>query len=107
MAPAQQQSATVVHPVHECTVRRRRSPMAREAVSTADDTSPLHGVSRRLAERQVRTSPWCLACRPVGYTMARLAHEDRLGCATVALCLEGCATTAHVDVDCTTVVPCH
>ena len=81
--------------------------MAREAVSTTDDTSPLHGVSRRLAERQVQTSPWCLEYRPGGYTMARLAHEDRLGSATVAPCPEGCATTAHVDVDCTTVVPCH
>ena len=35
------------------------------------------------------------------------AHEDRLGSATVALCPEGCATTAHVYVDCTTVVPRH
>ena len=39
--------------------------------------------------------------------MARLAHEDRLGSATLALSPEGCATTAHVYVDCTTVVPCH
>ena len=81
--------------------------MAREAVRTADDTSPLHGVSRRLAERQVQTSPWCLVYWPGGYTMARLAHEDRLGSTTVALCPEGCATTAHADVDCTTAVPCH
>ena len=81
--------------------------MAREAVSTADDTSPLHGVSRGLAERQVQTSPWCLVYRPGGYTMARLAHEDRLGSTTVALCPEGCATTAHADVDCTTAAPCH
>ena len=79
--------------------------MAREAVSTADDTSPLQGVSRRLADRQVQTSPWCLEYRPAGYTMARLAHEDRPGSATVALCPEGWATTAHVDVDCTTVKP--
>ena len=81
--------------------------MAREAVSTADDTSPLHGVSRRLAERQVKTPPWCLECWPRGHTMARLAHENRLGSTTVALCPEGCATTAYVYVDCTTVVPCH
>ena len=81
--------------------------MAREAVSTADDTSPLHGVSRGLAERQVQTSPWCLVYRPGGYTMARLAHEDRLGSTTVALCPEGRATTAHADVDCTTSAPCH
>ena len=81
--------------------------MAREAVSTADDSSPLHGVSRRVAERQVQTPPWCLEYWPGGHTMARLAHEDRLGSATVALCPEGCATTAHVYVDCTTVVPHH
>ena len=48
--------------------------MAREAVSTADDTSPLHGVSRRLAERQVQTPPWCLEYWPGGHTMAGLAH---------------------------------
>ena len=81
--------------------------MAREAVSTADDTSPLHGASRRLAERQVQTPPWCLEYWPGGYTMARLAHEKRLGSATVAPRPEGCATTAHTYVDCTTVVPCH
>ena len=39
--------------------------------------------------------------------MARLAHEDRLGSTTVALCPEGCATMAHAYVDCTTAVPCH
>ena len=81
--------------------------MAREAVSTADDTSPLHGVSRRLAERQVQTSPWCLVYRPGGYTMARLAHEDRLGSAAVALCPEDCATMAHVYVGGITMALCH
>ena len=80
--------------------------MAREAVSTSDDTSPLHEVSRRLAERQVQTPPWCLEYWPGGYTMARLA-QNCVGSATVALCPEGCATTAHAYVDCTTVVPCH
>ena len=60
-----------------------------------------------MAERQVQTSPWCLEYWPGGHTMARLAHEDCLGCATVALCPEGCATTAHVYVDRTTVVPRH
>ena len=81
--------------------------MAREAVSTADDTSPLHGVSRRLVERQVQTSPWCLEYRPEGYTMTRRAHDDRLGSATVALCPEDCATMAHVYVGGTTAVPSH
>ena len=63
--------------------------MAREAVSTADDTSPLHGVSRRFAERQVQTPPWWLEYWPGGYTMAKLAQENPLGSATVALCPEG------------------
>ena len=39
--------------------------------------------------------------------MAKLAHEHRLGSATVALCPEGGATTAHMYVDYTTVVPRH
>ena len=76
--------------------------MAREAVSTADDTSPLHGVSRRLAERQVQTPPWCLEYWPGGYTMARLARENRAmaarahsGGTTVVLCHAACATLAH------------
>ena len=34
-------------------------------------------------------------------------NSTGLGGATVALCPEGCATTAHVYVDCTTVVPRH
>ena len=49
--------------------------MIREAVSTADDTSPLHKVSRRLAERQVQTPPWCLEYWLGGTTMARLAQR--------------------------------
>ena len=49
--------------------------------------------------------PWCLEYWRGGYTMARLAHENRLGSATVALCPEGCATT----VPCTVTAPawCH
>ena len=39
--------------------------------------------------------------------MARLGRENRLGSATVALCPEGCATPAHVYVDCITAVPYH
>ena len=38
--------------------------------------------------------------------MARLARENRVGSATVAFCPEGCAMTAHVYVDCPTVVRC-
>ena len=55
----------------------------------------------------MQTPPWCLEYWPGRCTMARLAHENRLGSATVALCPEGCATTAPLYVDCTTVVPCH
>ena len=46
-----------------------------KAASTADDTSPLHEVSKRLAERQVQTPPWCLEYWPGGTTMARLAQR--------------------------------
>ena len=37
---------------------------------------------------------------------ATMVHVHAGG-TTMALCPEDCATTAHVDVDCTTVVPCH
>ena len=76
--------------------------MTREAVSTADDTSPLHGVSRKLAQRQGQTSTWCREYWPRGYPMARLARENRImqarvhgGGTTVVLCHSACATRAH------------
>ena len=82
--------------------RRRGSPTTREVVSTADDTSPLHGVSWRLAERHVQTPPWCLKYWPGGYTMARLAREIRVmaacehgGGTTVVLCHLACAMSVH------------
>ena len=52
-------------------------PTTREAVSTTDYSSPPYGVSRRLAERQVQTPPWCLKYWPRGYTMARLVRKSR------------------------------
>ena len=80
--------------------------MTREAVSTADDTSPLHEVSRRLAERQVQTPPWRLEYWLGGNTMARLAPRC-LGGATVAFHPGGRATMAHAYGGGTTTVLYH
>ena len=49
--------------------------MTREAVSTADDTAPLHEMSWRWAERQVQDPPCCLEYWLGGNTMARLAQR--------------------------------
>ena len=99
-APRRQANEKVAH--HGARGRRRGSPTTLEAMSTADDTSPLHGVSWRLAERQVQTPPWCLEYWPGGYTMARLAREIRGmaarahgGGTDVVLCHLACAMSAH------------
>ena len=87
-----------------------------------------------LAEHQVPIPPWCLEYWPGGYTMAKLAHENRvmaahahgggttvvlchaafatsahdcLGGATAALCPEGHTMTAYMYVACITVAPYH
>ena len=64
VAPLQWQHTTVVQPTCTC---------------TADDSSPLHWVSRRVAERQVQTPPWCLEYWHGGHTMARLRARRPLG----------------------------